>query len=59
MINNKKLKVESDDVITEPIHTKEENEPVLIRVRLMELCFIIAITPPRIERGLSKCCARS
>ena len=47
----KSLKAEYDDVITEPMdkkHSEEENEPVLIEVRLMELCYIITIPPPRI-----------
>ena len=34
------------------MHSKEENEPVLIGVKLIELCFIIAIPPLQIEIGL-------
>ena len=48
----KSIKAMYYDVITEPMHSKEENEPILIGVRLMKLCFKIAIPPPRIEIGL-------
>ena len=58
MINNKKFKKEHDDVINELIHSKEENEPILIRVRLMALCIIIVIPPPLKEIGMPKCCSR-
>ena len=51
--------MEYDDVTNKRMHSKEENEPVLIEVRLMELCFIIAVPPPRIGKGLPKCCAIS
>ena len=55
MVDNKmtqSLKVDYGDVITEPMYSKEENEPVLIGVRLMELCFLRAISRSRIEIGL-------
>ena len=48
----KSLKAECDEVITEPMHSKELKFSVYIRVRLMELCLIMATLPPRIERGL-------
>ena len=48
----KTLKVDCDDVITEPMHSKGEKMSVFIGVWLMELCLLIATPPPRIGRGL-------
>ena len=48
----KSLKVECGDVITQPMHSKNEKNLVFIEVWLIELCLIMAAPPPRIERGL-------
>ena len=54
----KNLKAECDEVITEPMHSKEENFSVFIGGWLTESCLIIATPPPCIE-SLPQCCARS
>ena len=51
-ILQKSLKMECEDVITEPKHSKEENFSAFIGVWLVELCLIMATPPFRIERGL-------
>ena len=53
----KSLKVECDDVITEPMHSKAKKFSIFIGLWLMELCLRMATPPTRLKRGLPKYCA--